>query len=305
MKRKILILLSLSVALLSTAQDFIETEDLVLDASEDTTKVTTIGDIVNVQELVSTRNSNAAHYEKVWSHSSYFDIAYNDHTKFTPKGRIPLGIDYNGGYAPEFTSDYGGSLVLGHNYGLHKPIAGIAKFNIDYSYIDLNFNHFKAESETQKVYNSAATYTDPDDSRKEYQYIPWCFEKFEADYGMSLGASLTVAPFTVLKVPQLHFFKFNFFYHVGYHVSFLMARYNGDIDAGYSKEDNTREVNNMNWGHGITKSFGCRLSWKAIGVGYEVRTGELKYANFQPNDFGKDHYKFDTKTSRIFLEIRY
>ncbi len=300
MKKTCLILFALPVALLASAQSVTEIEEVALDVKEDTTQVTTIADIVSMQESVASRNTSVAHYEKVWSYSSYFDLAYNNRSELNPKAPIQLGYNYNGGIAPNFKADWGASLVLGHNYGLHKPIAGIVKFNIDYTYIDLDFNHYKPEG-NGKLYDSEAEYG----GTEKYKYIPWCMEKYEANYGMALGASVTAAPFIMLNKPQLHFFKFNFFYHVGYHVSMLMAMNNKKYDVNPPADDKSNNSYNLNFGHGLTTSFGFRVSWKTIGFGYEMRTGKLDYVNLQKSDYGKDHYKFDTRTNRIFLEIRY
>lgn len=298
MKKTCFILLALPIALLSPAQSVTGNEELVFDMREDTTQVTTIADIVTIQEFVSSRNSDVTHYEKVWSYTSYFDMAYNTNSELKPRNPVKLGCDYNNGIAPDFKSDWGTSLVLGHNYGLHKPIEGIVKFNIDYSYIDLDLNHYKAENAT-KLYDSEATYG------KDYKYIPWCMEKYEANYGMAVGASVTAAPFTILNIPQLQFLKFNIFYHIGYHVSMLIAMNDKKYDINPPANDRSNSSYNLNFGHGLTNSFGFRVTWKTIGFGYEMRTGRLDYANLQKSDYGHDHYKFDTHTNRIFLEIRY
>ena len=279
---------------------------VVLDMAEDTTQVTTIADIIEVQEMVTSRNSTVSHFSKVWGRNTYFNMAYAN-TSLTPKEDISLG--YNDKFVPEFKSDWGASIQLGHSYGLHKkPIANVAKFHIDYTYIDLNVNHFKVE-EGEHLYNSAATWESKGTDSKvtEYHYIPWCLEKYEANYSMALGPSLTIAPFTYIRVPQLHFMKINVFYHIGYQVSMLWMQNDNGKDANPSAGDNN-EVNKalkLNWGHGLTTSFGVSLSWKSIGVGYEVRSGELEYQSIQKDIFGKDKYKFDAKTSRIYLTIRY
>lgn len=280
---------------------------VVLDLAEDTTQVTTIADIIEVQEMVTSRNSTVSHFSKVWSRNSYFNIAYAN-TSLTPKENISLG--YNGMSAPEFKSDWGASIQLGHSYGLHKkPIANVVKFNIDYTYIDLNVNHFKVE-DGDKLYDSAAQW---ESKGSKYHYIPWCLEKYEANYSMALGPSLTIAPFTYIHVPQLHFMKINVSYHIGYQVSMLWMQNDKGKDANtsdgdYENRNSYDEVNNalkLNWGHGLTSSFGVSLSWKSIGVGYEVRSGKLEYQSMQKDVFGKDKYKFDAKTSRIYLTIRY
>lgn len=315
MKKLLLSCMALATALLAAAQD-IPDNALVLDAAEDTTQVITVQDIIEVQEVVTSSNSNAAHFNKVWSRNSFFNLNYNS-AKLTPKEPVELGCDYNNGVAPEFKSDWGAALVLGHTYCLHKkPIANIVQINLDYTYIDLNVNHYKAE-DADKVYNSNSQWQAPNEngSTTDYYYTPWCYEKYEANYGMSLGPSITVAPFTYLNVPQLHFLKLNIYYHIGYHVSLLWMQNDKKKDFNYSSSStadynkaNFEKVDNalkMDWGHGLSTAFGFSLTWKSIGVGYEIRSGKFDYKAMQSDVFGKKKNKFDATTSRVYLSIRY
>lgn len=300
MKRLFLSCAAHVLVLLSFAQGTAEIETLALDIKEDTTKVTTIADIIDVQEVINSRTSNVNHYEKVWSYASYFNIAYNS-TKMSPKGDIRLGCDYNNGVAPEFKSDWGISLQLGHNYGLHKrPIADILKFNIDYSYIDLNLNHYKRENGRQ-LYDSSA-------NNNGFQYMPWCMQKYEINYGMALGPSVTLAPFMYLNIPNLHFLKLNLYYHIGYSISLLGMDNEKKYDINPPQNNNNKNADSSIvacFGNGLTNSFGFNLSWRFIGIGYELKTGTLNYKAMQKDDYGKEHYKFKNNTGRIFLEIRY
>lgn len=300
MKRILICSAIQAIALLSFAQEKIDITDVTLDLAEDTAKVTTIADIIDVQEMVTTRNSSLAHYDKVWSYTSYFNIAYTSST-LKPKDNIKLGYDnYNGDRVPEFKSDWGLSLQLGHNYSLlKKAVANMVQFNIDFTYIDLNVNHYKA--------NDGKTYDSANMGNDGHKYVPWCMEKYEINYGMALGPSVTVAPFTTLDIPQLHFLKLNLYYHIGYHVSALVMPYNKTHDAGYD-EDAYRYSSPspaLNWGHGLMNSFGLNLSWKSIGLGYEMRSGSLQYRPFDKNEYGKGKYKFKDHNNRIYLEIRY
>lgn len=315
--RKFLLTCSLIAATTALAQDFYEYDE-ILDEKEDTTQVVTIADILSVQELVTNSNSSVSHYNKVWGRQKYFDISYGN-VKMTPKDEIHLGYDgFNGGIAPVFTSDWGAALVLGRNYSLHKkPIANTLKFYIDFTYFDLNFTHFKAEGDGEKVYNSDAKWTEKteDGGSNECSYIPWCLQKYKADFGMSVGPSLTIAPFNYIHgAPGLHYMKFNVYYHFGYHASILWMTNDDKLDAGTQQKPSTpsygysNQSNNdlkMNWGHGITSTFGFSLSWKMIGVGYEVRTTNLAYKSVTPSIYGHGTYKFDTKSSRVYIQFRY
>jgi hypothetical protein len=131
-------------------------------------------------------------------------------------------------------------------------------------------------------------------------------EKYEVNYGMSLGPSLTLAPFNLLNGNGLHFIKVNVFYHIGYNVSMIYTPNDKKQDANQSGTDfeNMEKNLKMSWGHGMMQSFGINLSWKAIGVAYEHRTGKIKYKAMNTSDFGKNEYEFDNATNRISLQIR-
>ena len=300
MKRVLFSWISMAIALISSAQSVPDTSS-TLDPNEDLTQVVTVADIVAEQEIVTSGNSLATHFNNVWSRNSYFNVAYNSAT-LKPNGDISLGYNYNGDKVPDFKSDWGVSVQLGRNYRLHKrAIANMVQFNLDFTYIDLNVNHFKAEP-GEKLYDSAK-------KNGDHYYIPWCLQKYEANYGMTLGPSITVAPFTKLDIPQLHFLKLNLYYHIGYHVSMLLINNDKQKDANPDADSvSYSDVNSsikMNLGHGLINSFGFNLSWKSIGVGYEIRTGKLDYQSIQKDIFGKAHYKFNATTNRVYLELRY
>lgn len=296
-----------------------ELESAVLDWAEDTTQVTTIADIISVQEKVTSSNSTLRHFNKVWSRNTYLNLSYAN-ASLNPKEPISLGFNYNYNHntVPDFKSDWGTSLTIGHNYRLHKkPIANVVQINLDYTFIDLNINHYKAE-EGDKLYNSSTTWQPKDDDNlnKDYFYQPWCLEKYEANYSMAIGPSITIAPFTYINVPQLQFVKINVYYHIGYQASILWMLNDKDKDANpdtssssnswqETKYDKMNNALKMNWGHGLTSSFGFSVSWKAIGVGYEVRSSEVEYQAFQTDVFGKDKYKFNSSLSRVFIQFRY
>lgn len=296
MKKFSLSFFALTSVVLSFAQDNADIDDFGVINDDDTSEITTIADIIDVQEDVLSRKSNVAHHEKVWSYNSYFGFAYSS-SKLSPKTDIPLGYDYNNGLVPEFKSDWGLTLMLGHSYGLHKPIAGILKFNIDYTYINLAINHYKAE-DGDKLYDSNAI-------NDQSKYLPWCLDKYEYSYSMTLGPSITVAPFTHTGSNGLHFLRFNMFYHIGYQLAFVDMindnKYDINTTVGVDKL-NRKAVWGL--GHGLTNSFGFKLSWKTIGFGCEWISGNLNYRNFS-STYGRNHYKFKESSSRVFLEIRF
>lgn len=277
-----------------------------IDWTEDSVEIITIDDIINEQQEVSSLNSDVNHFVDVWSRRGYFNFAYINST-LTPKEKIETGI--NNGIVSSFKSDWGISLQLGRSYRLHKkPIANTLQFNLDYTYIDLGINHFKAENGVYLYDSSNKKEITNDDGKNEtYYYTPWNLEKYEANYSMSLGPSLTIMPFNYSNSTQLHYLRFNVYYHIGYNVSFLYMINDKDADKNLSKDsdyDNMSDNLKLDWGHGITNSIGFSLSWKTIGIGYEHLSRKLKYKSMNKKDFNNEKYQFQLSTNRFFIQIR-
>lgn len=310
MNKRIVMLVSSMLALAASAQTGAEDNRLSdISLSPDTTEITTVDDIINVQQEVTSRNTNVRHFEDVWSRKGYFNIAYNSY-KLKPDGDIPTGVAYNDGIVPKFKSDWGVSIQLGRSYRLHKkPIANLLQFNIDYTYIDLSVNHFKAGGDGKNLYDSSKMfeYTD-DDETDTYYYLPWNLEKYEANYGMAVGPSVTVAPFNTIDNRWLHYFKLNLYYHIGYHISalYIVNDKKADVNQDTSSEGYDKLSDNMkiSIGHGLMHGFGFNLSWKFIGLGYEYRMGNLEYTMLPTDTFSKKKQKFTSTSSRIYLQFR-
>ena len=282
-------------------EEFIE-EDEVVGPS------TSLDDIVNMQQRLTMSMSEEKHFESVWGRKGFFNIGYNN-TKLEPKETYNNKNGYENGDMPTFKSDWAFGIQYGRNYNiLKKAIANIVMINIDYLPLDFNVAHFKAERDG-KLFNSSLSYTDK--KGNDVQYLPWDAEKYEFTYGMNLGPSITLAPFTKIRnMKGLHFLKFNVYYHIGYHVSLLHFNSKTDQDKntnsnynGITPDDYKKELK-LNFGHGLTQSFGVSLSWKAIGVGYEIKWDEVTYKPLNTEMFGKNNFKFKEPTSRIYLQLR-
>jgi hypothetical protein len=311
MKKKLIFSITCLIAISAYGQDVNEPNlPMTFNWQEDTTEVTTINDIIRMQQDVTNKKYAESHYRDVWSRKGYFNISYNSAT-LTPDESIPTGV--GGGVVPEFKSDWGVSLQLGRSYALHKaPIANMLQFNIDYSYIDLNVNHFKQEGDGN-LYDSRSILNY---DGKEYYYTPWNLEKYDLNYGMSVGPSISIAPFTSTNVSALHHIKLNAFFHVGYHVSLLYMTNDKKADANPTKErDDVQTVEyeryekmskglKFDLGHGLITSFGFSITWKFIGLGYERRSGSLKYQSLSTDDYSKQKYEFKSSTNRVFIQFR-
>lgn len=305
MKRRIIFILTCLLSTAVFAQVENDDNKVVIDWTEDSTDITTIQDIIKVQQQVTNRNVTEQHFADVWGRRGYFNFSYNT-TKLSPKGDYPNGLD--NGFVGELKSNWGASIQYGRSYRLHKkPIGNVALFNIDYTGIDLNVNHFEAIGNGTYKYNSSIKHTEKEDGKdSEYYDLPWNMEKYEVNYGMTLGPSLTLAPFNLLSGNGLHYIKFNVFYHIGYNISMIYSPNDKKLDENQSGEDFQAMESNlkMAWGHGMMQSFGFNISWKAIGIGFEHRSSTIKYKAMNTKDFGKNEYEFSSATNRISLQIR-
>ena len=309
MKKKLIFSITCLIAISAYGQDVNEQNlPMTFNWQEDTTEVTTINDIIRMQQEVTNKKYTESHYRDVWSRKGYFNISYNS-TTLTPDQSIPTGVGSS--VVPEFKSDWGVSLQLGRSYALHKtPIANMLQFNFDFSYIDLNVNHFKQEGDGN-LYDSRSILNY---DGKEYYYTPWNLEKYDLNYGMSVGPSISIAPFTSTNVSALHHIKLNAFFHVGYHVSLLYMTNDEEADMNQGDDptdpiaveryEKMKDNLKLDLGHGLITSFGFSVTWKFIGLGYEHRSGSLEYKSLSTNDFGSEKYKFKSSTNRIFIQFR-
>lgn len=277
-----------------------------------TYEVPSIAQVIEEQQQVTTRMATENHFRDVWGRRSYWDIAWAS-TTLEPKKTLDAGLD--GTPVGKFKSSWGISIKHGRNYRLHKtPIANMLQFNFDFNGLDLNVNHYKQEAGEYLYDSHHYKHEGSTSSNREY-YFPWNLEKYEANYGMSLGPSLTIAPFNSLDIMDLHYLKLNVYYHIGYHISGIYAISDEDKDLNqsnrsdgvtFTSEDYSKMEKNVKiaWGHGLINSFGFNLSWKTIGLGYEHRSANIKYKALMTGDFSKDTYDFRSGSNRIYLHFR-
>lgn len=271
-----------------------------LDTEEDTTNVTRVRDIVAMQQKVLSSSNTEKHLQDVWKRRAFFNISWN---KQTLKSKNEIPTEY-GAQDYKFKNDWGIGLQAGVNYRLHKkPIGNMLNFALDYSWLDLNVHHYKAEKDY--FYNSEIKRIE---ETGEYFYMPWGLEKYEFNYGMSLGPSITVAPFVPLGIKGLDYLRLQFYYHLGYNVSMLYSVSDNDCDINPNRKSEPYETmkNNLklNWGHGLYNTFGFNVTWKRIGIGYEVRKGSYKYKAINTDDFGSGKNKFSATNKRFYIQIR-
>lgn len=196
---------SMACACTAQAQDINSIPNL--DLEEDSTGVASVSDIVKMQQEVLSNKQAGKHFQNVWKRRSFFNMSWTESKMKCDDKTIG-----------EFKSDWGVTLQSGTNYRLHKkPIAKMINIALDYSWLNLNVNHIKAEDPTSEkgidgkyLYNSTDRNVKTDVSTgktDEYYVYPWNLEKYEANYGMTLGPSITIAPFVPLGIKQLDYLK--------------------------------------------------------------------------------------------------
>jgi|GEM_PF-424969 len=292
-----------------------------IDWKEDSTEIVTIDDIIKEQQAVTSRNTRENHFADVWGRRGFFNIAYNKSASLMPvpgekvqTGYSPIaGGYYNGSTADWKTvSDWSVALQKGRNYRLHKkPIANTVQICLDYTGLDLSASHYRA-AVGSTLYDSRQKITmTKDGSTKSYYYTPWNLEKYEGTYGMSLGPSVTIAPFNYVNNDGIHYMKLNVYYHVGYQVSVLYMPNKKEADANpHTEYSETKNYDDMStnlkllWGHGFYTSFGMNLSWKVIGLGFETRTGKTRYQPLNTSDFGTTANNFNSSFTRFYIQFR-
>lgn len=230
-------------------------------------------------------NADELRNKAIWKdRAKYFNIAYASQSL--------TWEDVNG----TWKSKIGVGLTSGKTYYLHKkPILGMIKFGIDWSYLDLNFGMYDnkyvfpdryTEDEEGNYYssgNSSDGWDSNDTDDEEDESGDW----YQAEIGMQVGPSVTINPIGHLKVS-------------GY------FRYAPCASVLYVDDE-------------VSCSFasffvcGGAVSYKAISLGVEGRWGSAKYKSVVDiNDLestmeggNKDKQKWKTGATRFYISFRY
>lgn len=300
------------------AQDVDYDDGFVFDEKEDTTDVVTVKSIVKMKQDVVRRTDEQTHIKKVWSRKSFLNISWNperlkplamlDKKNNQLLDYVPVTKDengnlyYNNGKAPVYKADWGIAITNGSNFRLHKrAIANVLTFNLDFSWIDLGVTHFKDEKNNLPTIDNTEYTLKDGTSERKYYFVPYNAEKYEFNFGMKIGPSITVAPFTYVDVRELQFLKLNVYFHVGYNVSLLLMNNKNDELA----DGNGNKGASLNLGHGIYTAVGMGISWKSIGIGFEKRNTTYKYQSIGAKNYLDNHYKFNNSAMRVYLQYRF
>ncbi len=225
--------------------------------------------------------------KSIWDdRAKYFNIAYVNQS-ITQK-------DIDG----TWKNDYGVALMMGKTFYLHKkPLLNMIKFGIDWSYFDINFakytDNFGYFDSSLREDGDNGHYYNPDMQGGYDSYYLDPLDMYQAEIGMSVGASVTINPIDHLKAN-------------GY------FRVTPSFSALYVDED-------ISTSYGTFFSAGGAVSYKVISIGIEGRWGNTKYdslVNFsdidgdydddidlEGNQDGKSKWK--TGSVRFYLSFRF
>lgn len=282
-------LLLTTVFLLVSVHCMAQDDKDIIDREENRSEIITIDEIFNDQLKVDKNKKDRDDLEDVWKRRTFFNISYSS-TTLESIGEVKTECK-----PQEFASksDWGISLLWGRNIRLHnKPISNIVDISLDYTWFDLSINHYNVEP--NYVYDSSQTY-----SNGNY-CSAWGLEKYEFTYAMTLGPSVTVAPFVSHNSKNLHPLRFQFYYHIGYSISAINMVNDESRDASTMVSITDKRIS---WGHGLAHNIGLTLIWKSFGIGYERRFGNIEYLPTNTK-FGKDKSKFSDSFNRFYIQFR-
>lgn len=312
MKKKIfLLLLALPMAL----QGFSQTDDSNvwnIDFEEDTTHVNSLNEIIAMQELVYAKSYRSNVIRSVWKRNSFFTLSYAS-TSLSGKGLMVYNKETGKMEKQDtkYKTDWGVSLKSSSAAAFHKkPIADVLSFGLEYSILDIAVNHYSKDKDMR--FDSSKTFKVENENNysgfDELHYMPWGSEMYTFAYGIHLGPSVTVAPFAKLKSPGAAHIRLHTYFTVGYRASFMWMKGDNEQDVNpremVSERNSFETVSNSNklsWAHGLVTTWGIRLSWKGIAVGYELINGGYNFKSLEKDIYGSDKFKFSENSQRISI----
>ncbi len=223
----------------------------------------------NVSELQDKEadRSEKEYSAAVWKRKKYFNIGYT--TQKMQNSDNPEKLDVK--------SQFGVNIDWGRTYYLHKgAIGGVMKIGLDWSWLNLAFAKYKSGNGIHITLPSMGgtdqdPSTDYNSESSEVEYSQYTDTDYEADVdlgiysvhaGMSIGPSVTVAPFYNIGKGFQHILARTYF-HVTPSYSAIIVSQNGSTDVY----------------HGYTTfcNWGINIAYKAISIGYEYRWGKSKF----------------------------
>lgn len=246
--------------------------------SGDTTRVTTLNDIIAQESKTKTDVQYEQHLRSIRNQTTFLNISYNK-TKLS-SDEFPIG---GGNVATnEFKNSLGVGIQWGKTFNFHrKPLGNVLFLGLDYTWTDVNFNQYKVADPTPNF-----------NTDYEIKPMPWHHKKMSIDYGMSVGPSLTLYPFTPLRKNASDNIRLQGYFHLGYKAEVFMIK-------------NVSDKTQYAWGHGLYTAFGGNLSYNFFGIGVEVRNDNSINVKHVEKEYGSQKMKFKEQTTRIYLQFRF
>lgn len=244
----------------------------------------TIEQIIGTESQLTTQRDRATHYQEVWKNTRYFSLSY-DATQFSSTNFPTLDATYES----QYNNKIGVGLQLGKTFLFHKkPIGTFLFVGLDYTGMDLSYNSY-GTSEAAPLYDMG--------TQKPFN-LPWHNKKWTLDYGMSIGPSLTLYPFTALGNKGADKIRIHAYFRLGYHLGLLC------VNDVVSLPKNVSE-NEMAWANGLSTDFGVNLTWDVIGLGYEVRKISSFTIHQIDKDFQTGQFTGRQLMSRFYIHIKF
>lgn len=161
-------------------------------------------------------------------------------------------LKFEDGYS--LNNDWGAAITAGHTFFLHKkPIAGMVRFGLDWTFVDLNFSQYSEKYFDLYDDDDEEYYDDDYDKSKIYQ----------GEIGMQFGPSVTVTPIKHLSLSAYF-------------------RYAPSFVGFYSDE-----IDEFKGSFGSFFVTGLSASYRRISLGIEQRWGSFK---LKLDDDDDDYY---------------
>lgn len=159
---------------------------------------------------------------KIWKNrSKYFNLGY-----------VKQSLVFKDFGDEKLKNDFGVSISWGKTYYLHKkPLLGMLKFGLDWSWVDLNYSKYTISEPEEPGSGSVGDIMDETIDIGNHQL----------EYGMQVGPSITINPVHELKISL--YFRLT----PSYSMMYLDDSFNSNFALFYS--------------------FGGSVAWKVISVG--------------------------------------
>lgn len=279
MRKNLLFLLFFATCgnfLFAQSEDFPENPNVESDSLK--MVVQQLQDQISEKDAELQEMKDMERYEKVWGKRK----------KYTNIGYCIMNLD--GMPVPE--SKFGFSYSMGRTYYLHKkPLAGMIKFGLDFSYLDVTVASFDNSNGKGLSFGDDEEALEIDLKRNYF------------DYTMQIGPSVTVNPIDQLKVsaygrfaPSASFITMNDYAYVQFVPHFTCGLSVSYKVIGLGIEGR--------WGKANYKGFSLDEDSMEFGEDNINDEGDIEFTN--PNDmFKTSKRKFSNKSFKIYISFRF